>query len=104
MSMMWGMANNPSSSAAAFFKMFLVPSVIFEHPTGALTITAKAGIQFLVIWFFFHYAMKFWKDEEGDEVKVEQNNESMSDSVLKTVTKKSTSSRKNFDDRIDPEF
>ena len=66
LSMISGVLNGTSESVVMFFKMFLAPTAAIENPGGALAIAGKAGIQFFIIWLFYHYAKKLWK--EKDEV------------------------------------
>ena len=63
-SMISGVLNGTAESVVMFFKMFLVPTAVIENPGGALAIAGKAGIQFFIIWLFYHYAKKLWKEKE----------------------------------------
>ena len=62
----------------------MVPKAAIENPAGAIAIAIEAGIQFFIIWLFYYFAKKFWKDK---------------DKADKTIKEK-----KDFEDKIEPKL
>ncbi len=85
-SMISAVLNGTATHVIMFFKMLTVPTALIENPGGALAIAGKAGIQFFIVWLFYHFAKKLWKEKDAS-----------ADKAIKAKAQ-------DFEDRIEPKL